>query len=105
MVYIVDERGVIEEPYQTPDDMIKKKGFVIIVQKLYKWKHLPVAKVLFCDCQRFAELLRNDSAGGTQLMGVYFSQVWLHLIHRIGADQQVSLMSLLPGSGERVCRP
>ena len=97
MVYIVDERGIIEESYQTPDDMTNKRGFVIIVQKLYKWKHLPVAKVLFCDCQRFAELLRNDPTGGTQLIPAYFNQVFLHVIHRIPADQQVSLMSL-PGS-------
>ena len=90
VVFCIDERGIIEEPYQTPDNMAKKKGFLIIVQKLYKWKNLPVAKVLFCDCQRFAKMLRNNTTV-TQLMGAFYSTTWLHLIQRILADQQVSL--------------
>ena len=90
MVFCIDERGIIEEPYQTPDNMARKKGFVIIVQKLYKWKNLPFAKVLFCDCQRFAEMLRKNTTV-TQLMGAYYSATWLHLVQRILADQQVSL--------------
>ena len=89
-MYCIDELGIIEEPYLTPDNMARKKGFVIIVQKLYKWKNLPVAKVLFCDCQRFAEMLRNKTTV-TQLMGVFYSATWLHGRQKIFADQQVSL--------------
>ena len=96
MVHCVDELGVLEEPYQTKDNMARKKGFVIKVQELYRWKNLPVAKVLFCDCQRFAEMLRNNSTGGTQLMGAFYSATWLHLVKRIQADQEVRL-TLLPG--------
>lgn len=96
MVFCVDERGIIEEPYQTPDYLAKKKGFVIIVQELYKWKNLPFAKVLFCDCHRFAEMLRNNSSV-TQLMGAFFSVTWRRSVQRILADEQVSLTSF-PGS-------
>lgn len=28
-IYSIDERGVIEIPYATPDDMANKKGFVV----------------------------------------------------------------------------
>ena len=58
-IYCIDERGVIEQPYQTPDDMANKKGFVVKVQKIYKWKNLPVAKVIFFDCQQFSEKFRD----------------------------------------------
>jgi len=88
LVYCLDERGVIEEPYQTPENMSRKKGLVIVVQQLYKWRYLPVAKVLFCDCQRFAERLRNESASTQmQLMRSFWSASWLHLVDRIVADQ------------------
>ncbi len=93
MVYCVDERAIVEEPYQTPEHMARKKGFVIIVQELYKWKNLPVAKVLFCDCHRFAEMLRNNSSG-TQLMGAFVFEMWLRSVQtvvKILADEQVSL--------------
>ncbi len=88
MVHCVDELGIIEEPYQTPDNMARKKGLVIKVQEMYRWKNLPVAKVLFCDCQRFAEMLRNNP-NGTQVMGAFFSVTWHHLVERIVADEQV----------------
>ncbi|XP_015757152.1 PREDICTED: uncharacterized protein LOC107336599 [Acropora digitifera] len=58
-IYYIDERGVIEQPYATPDDMANKKGFVVKLQKIYKWKNLPVAKVLFFDCQQFSEKFRS----------------------------------------------
>lgn len=91
LVYCIDERGVIEEPYQTPDNLSRKKGFVIVVQQLYKWRYLPVAKVLFCDCQRFADMLRNNSASTQmQVMRSFWSATWLHLVDRIVADKPVS---------------
>lgn len=90
-MYCLDERGIIEKPYQTPGNMSRKKGFVIVVQQLYKWKYLPVAKVLFCDCQHFADMLRNKSEGAQmELMRSFWSASWLHLVDRIVADQQVS---------------
>lgn len=49
-VYYVDEWGIIEELYDLVEDMLKKKGFVIKVKKLFKWKNLFVVKVFFCDC-------------------------------------------------------
>jgi len=89
LVYCLDERGIIEKPYQTPGNMSRKKGFVIVVQQLYKWKYLPVAKVLFCDCQHFADMLRNKSEGAQmELMRSFWSASWLHLVDRIVADQQ-----------------
>ena len=73
--------------------MSRKKGFVIVVQQLYKWKYLPVAKVLFCDCQRFADMLRNKSARAQmELMRSFWSATWLHVVDRIVADQPVSLV-------------
>ena len=89
MVHGVDELGVIEEPYQTQNDMAKKKGFVIKVQEMYKWKFLPVAKVLFCDCQWFADMLRRNPTD-SRLMENFFTQTWFHLVHRILADDEVS---------------
>jgi len=93
-VYCVDERGVIAEPYQAPDTMAKKKGFVIKVQEMYKWKNVPVVKVLFYDCQRFADKLRDD-ATAAQTMKSFFSVTWLNAVKRIVADQQVSNDKLL----------
>ena len=85
----------MEEPYQTPDNMSRKKGFVIVVQQLYKWKYLPVAKVLFCDCQRFADMLRNKSERTQmELMESFWSVTWgCDVADRIAADQQVSATS------------
>ena len=95
-MHCIDERGIIEEPYQTRDNMSRKKGFVIVVQEMYKWKYLPVAKVFFCDCQRFADMLRNKSERAQmELMRSFWSATWLHLVDRIVADQQVSATSFL----------
>ncbi|XP_068748432.1 uncharacterized protein [Montipora capricornis] len=86
-IYCIDERGVIEKPYQTPDDMAAKKGFVVKVQEIYKWKKLPVAKVLFHDCQRFAERFCNvQSAEKTMI--AFMSVAWFSRVERIVADQQ-----------------
>ena len=93
-IYCIDELGVIEEHYQTPDTMAKKKGFVIKVQEMYKWKNVPVAKVLFYDCQRFADKLR-DHATAAQTMKSFFSVTWFNAVQRIVADQQVSCDKLL----------
>ena len=87
-IYCVDERGIIEEPYQTPDNMSRKKGFVIKVQEMYRWKNLPVAKVLFLDCQQHAEKFRNDLPA-VQTLKSYFS------VERIVADPQVSCDMLM----------
>ena len=87
-IYCVDELGVIEEPYQTPETMARKKGFVIKVQEMYKWKKVPVAKVLFYDCQRFADKLRSN-ATAAHIMKSFFSVTWFHAVQRIVADQQV----------------
>lgn len=102
-MYCLDERGIIEEPYQTPDNMSRKKGFVIVVQQLYKWRYVPVAKVLFCDCQRFADMLRNKSEGAQMgLMRSFWSATWLHLVDRIVADRQVSATSFLVFLSEKI---
>ena len=94
-LHCIDERGIVEEPYQTPDNMSRKKGFVIVVQQLYKWKYSPVAKVLFCDCQRFADMLRNKSERTQmELMESFWSVTWrCDVADGIVADQQVSAMS------------
>jgi len=89
MIQCVDERGIIEKPYQTPDDIVRKKGFIILVQNVYKWKKLPVAKVVFSDCQRYAAMLRNNPTD-SRLLEAYFNRTVLHLVQRIPADQQVS---------------
>ena len=55
---------------------------------------MPVAKVLFCDCQRFADMLRDKSVGAQmKLMSSFWSATWLHLVERIVADQQVIVAS------------
>ena len=87
-VHYVDERGIIEEPYDSAEDMLKKKGFVIKVEKLFKWKNLPVAKVFFCDCLQFADLIRKNP-GNTQLLAEHFNPVFLHRVNRLIADQEV----------------
>ena len=87
-VHYVDERGIIEEPYDSVEDMLKKKGFVIKVEKLFKWKNLPLAKVFFCDCQRFADLIRKNP-GNTQLSAEYFNRIFLHKVNRLVAGQEV----------------
>ena len=76
--------------------MSRKNGFVIVVQQLYKWKYLPVAKVVFCDCQRFADMLRNKSENKQmelELMESFWSVTRGCIIDRIFADQQVSATS------------
>ena len=88
-IYCIDERGVIEQPYQTPDDMANKKGFVVKVQKIYKWKNLPVAKVLFFDCQQFSEKFRSVLTA-KETMDAFLSEAWFSRVERIVASQQVS---------------
>ena len=68
--------------------MLKKKGFVIKVEKLFKWKNLPLAKVFFCDCQRFADLIRKNP-GNTQLLAEYCNRIFLHKVNRLVAGQEV----------------
>ena len=88
-IYCIDERGVIEQPYQTTDDMANKKGFVVKVQKIYKWKNLPVAKVLFFDCQQFSEKFR-DVLTAEETMRAFLSEAWFSRVERILASEQVS---------------
>ena len=87
-VHYVDERGIIEEPYDSAEDMLKKKGFVVKVEKLFKWKNLPVAKVFFCNCQQFADLIRRNP-GNTQLLAEYRNRISLHKVNRLVAGQEV----------------
>ncbi|PFX17637.1 hypothetical protein AWC38_SpisGene18024 [Stylophora pistillata] len=103
LVHCVDELGIIEEPYQTQDNMKRKKGFVIKVQEMYKWKFLPVAKVLFCDCQSLADKLQNNPTD-VHLMANFFSNTWLHLVHRIVADgeEKTLLRKMLYTNAARV---
>lgn len=86
-IYYIDERGVIEQPYATPDDMANKKGFVVKVQKIYKWKNLPVAKVLFFDCQQFSEKFRSVLTA-KETMDAFLSEAWFSRVERIVASQQ-----------------
>ena len=88
-IYCIDERDVIEQPYQTPDDMANKKGFVVKVQKIYKWKNLPVAKVLFFDCQQFSEKFR-EVLTAEETMRAFLSQARFTRVERILASEQVS---------------
>ena len=93
-MHFIDERGIIEEPYLAAESLTRNNGLVIVVQKLYKWKYLPVAKVLFCDCQRFADMCRNESESTQmELMKSFWSVSWSCDVHRIFADQQVSATS------------
>ena len=87
-VHYVDERGIVQEPYDSKEDMLKKKGFVIKVEKLFKWKNLPVAKVFFCDCQKFARLIRKDQ-GNTQLLAEYYDRILRHKVNIFSADKEV----------------
>ena len=87
-VHFIDERGIVQEPYDSKEDMLKKKGFVIKVEKLFKWKNLPVAKVFFCDCQQFACLI-GKNAGNTQLLAEYYYRIHGHKVNRFSADQKV----------------
>ena len=87
-VHYVDERGIVQEPYGSAEDMLKKKGFVIKVEKLFKWKNLPVAKAFFCDCQQFADLIRKNQ-GNTQLLAEYCNRIFLHKVNRLVAGQEV----------------
>ena len=84
-VHYVDEREIVQEPYDSVEDMLKKKGFVIKVEKLFKWKNLPVAKVFFCDCQQFACLIREN----TQLFAEYCRRLFDHKVNRFSADKEV----------------
>lgn len=86
-IYCLDERGIIEEPYQTPNDFARKRGFIIKVLELYKWKNVPVAKVLFYDCEKYASQILDEKT---------FPRVWRfsplrvpHKVERIGAYRQV----------------
>ena len=80
---------MIEQPYQTPDNMANKQGFVVKVEEIYKWKNLPVAKVLFFDCQQFSEKFRNVLTA-EKAMKAFLSVAWFCREERIVADQQVS---------------
>ena len=88
-IYYIDERGVIEQPYATPDDMANKKGFVVKLQKIYKWKNLPVAKVLFFDCQQFSEKFRSVLTA-KETMDAFLFVAGFCREERIPANQQVS---------------
>ena len=69
--------------------MAAKKGFVIKVQEIYKWKKLPVAKVLFFDCQRFAERFSNVSTA-EKTMFAFLSVALFSRTDRLVSSQQVS---------------
>ena len=96
-MYCLDERGIIEEPYQTPNDFAKKRGFIVKVLKLYKWKNVPVAKVLFYDCEKYASQILDEKT---------FPRVWglsplriPHKVERIGAYPQVGrLLYIIDGT-------
>ena len=54
---------------------------------LYKWKNVPVAKVLFYDCEKYASQFLDEKT---------FARVWgfgpltdPHKVERIPADKQV----------------
>ena len=80
---------MIEQPYQTPDDMANKKGFVVKVQKIYKWKNLPVAKVLFFDCQQFSEKFRKVLTA-KKTMDAFLFVAGFSRVEKIVASEEVS---------------
>ncbi|PFX17640.1 N-lysine methyltransferase SMYD2-B [Stylophora pistillata] len=90
-VHYVDERGIIEEPYDSAEDMLEKKGFVIKVKEMYKWKNLPLAKVIFCDCQRFAKLIRKNP-GDIRLLAEYYNRIPGHKVNRFAANQEEKVL-------------
>ena len=69
--------------------MANKKGFVVKVQEIYNWKNLPVAKVLFFDCEQSSDKFRNVLTA-EKAMKAFLSVAWFCRLEKIVADQQVS---------------
>ena len=88
-MFLLDEREAVEEFGEAPGDLARKNGFLIKVQEIYKWKNVPVAKVLFHDFQRFAEKYRSGLTS-EQTMASFFSVFWLDAVEGLIADQEVS---------------
>ena len=87
-IYCIEEPETIKEPYQTPDDLAKKRGFILKVLGLYKWKNIPVAKVIFYDCEKCAHQIRDERTG-SRVVSSFSSVTWLNKVERILANQQV----------------
>lgn len=87
-IYCIEELETIKEPYQTPADLAKKRGFILKVLGLYKWKNVPVAKVIFYDCEKYAHQI-HDEGTGSRVMSSFWSVTWLNKVERIFANQQV----------------
>ena len=87
-IYCIEEPETIKEPYQTPDDLAKKRGFILKVLGLYKWKNIPVAKVIFYDCEKYAHQIRDERTG-SRVVSSFSSVTWLNKVERILANQQV----------------
>ena len=87
--YYFDEQGAVEEFSENPGDYGRKKGFVVKVEEIYKWKNVPVAKVLFHDFQRFANKYRSSSTA-QQTMVSFFSVLLFDAMEGIIANQEVS---------------
>ncbi|XP_068748435.1 uncharacterized protein [Montipora capricornis] len=94
-IYCIDELGVIEKPYDTPVDMAAKRGFVIKVQEIYKWKKLPVAKVLFFDCQRFAERFSNVSTAEKTMFAFLSVALFSRKDRLVSSQQETALLRKL----------
>ena len=93
IIHCVEEREVVLSPYQTPQDISQKKGLVIKVHELYKWKHLPFAKVLFYDCERFGNSLLGhpNAPESVRIASTFFSVALFHGVHRIATDMKASV--------------
>ena len=49
---------------------------------------MPVAKVIFYDCEKYAHQIRDESTG-SRVMSSFWSVTWLSKVERILANQQV----------------
>lgn len=80
-----------------------KEGFIIRVEKVYLWKNLPIAKILFYDCKYYGDIIKNVASPEASRMITSFFQVsFACQPHRILADQKVKDCMILieKGNGE-----
>ena len=54
---------------------------------LYKWKNMPVAKVLFYDCEKYASQILDEKT--FPLVWGLWPLTYPHKVERIVANQQV----------------
>ncbi|XP_031572249.1 uncharacterized protein LOC116306350 isoform X2 [Actinia tenebrosa] len=87
-VYALEDNPLVRAPYNTLDDIKRKKGFIIKVEKIYRWNYLPLIKIIFYDCKKYGDIMKKNPTGSEALVRSFLSTIMRASILRTWADQK-----------------